>query len=351
MKLRRVLFLLLSILLAGFFLVLLIHLGKVNLGATVEMLRRVSPVDFVELVLLNAVLIGISTVRWRSIDAVLRHASDAVPSRMTAFFVTSTGMALGLILPVQIGMTTARTIGTRAYGRTLKRGTAGTVFEQSFDLVVVATLAGASAVTWLVHGGGWTWLGCAVPLIALALLAVNPSVRLARSVARRVPDLTSRSCPRWLPERPYQWLQRALSGLSNLQHSGLLNVRLARRLLILSVARFCVVVLMGAQTARAVAARIPLWHMAAMVPFGTTANLLGITPGGIGVNELTAAAVLSMFGTPLTIASQWALANRVLVTLSCCAVVAVALALLNFGKIISFLGRDTAEGARKERNI
>lgn len=338
MKLRRILFLIFSALLAGFLIVLLIHLGRVNLHVTVQMLGRVSVINFVELVLLNGLLIGISTVRWRSIDAVLRHPSDAVPSGVTAYFVTSTGMALGLILPVQLGMTAARTIGTRAYGRTLKRGTGGTVFEQSFDLLIVVILAGASAITWFLHGGGWMWLACAVPLLALALLVVKPSVRFVQLIARRVPDLTALPKPAWLPRRPYRWLVRILRGLSDIQHSGLLSVRLARRLLALSILRFSVVVLMGAQTARAIAARIPLWHMAAMVPFGTVANLLGITPGGIGVNELTSATVLSMFGTPLSLASQWALANRVLVILSCCAVVAVALGLLKIGKASDRVG-------------
>lgn len=328
MKLRRVLFLIFSVILGGLFILLLIHLGKVNLHVTAQMLKSVSALNFFELMLLNSLLIALSTLKWRITDAVLRHPSDAIPSRMTAFFVSSTGMALGLILPVQLGMTTARTIGTRAYGRTLKRGTAGTVFEQSFDLVVVCALAGASAITWIFHGDGWMWLACAIPLISLALLAVRPSVLLAQSIARRVPDLSIRSQPRWLPHRLSVMLNRALRGLSNLQHSGLLNVRLARKLLWLSVVRYGVVILMAGQTARAVGAEIPLWQMGAMAPFATVANLVGITPGGIGVNELTSAAALSVFGTQFPVASQWTLANRVLGSAACFVVLLCAFILL-----------------------
>jgi len=342
MRVRRILFLVFSVALAAGLVVLLIHLGKVNLHVTARMLRNVSVLNFAELVGLNALLIGISTARWRLIDAALRHPSDSVPSRTTAFFVTSMGMALGLILPVQIGMTTARTIGTHAYGRTLKRGTGGTIFEQSFDLVVVMVLAGASVMTWLLHGGGWTWLVLATPLVALAFVAVSPCVRLAQSLARKVPDLTERPRPSWLLLLPYDWSMRFLRGLSGVQHSGLLNVRLARRLLTLSVVRFSVVTLMGAQTARAISAHIPIWRMAAMVPFSTITNLIGITPGGIGLNELTSAAVLSLFGTPLPIASQWALANRLLVIPSCCAVVLFTLPFLIVER--GFSGR--ARGAK-----
>lgn len=328
MKLRRILFLLLSILLGGFFLVLLIHLGKINLRVTLQMLGRVRAIDFIELVILNGLLIGLSTIKWRTIDAVLRHSSDAIPSKITAFFVTSTGMALGLVLPVQLGMTTARTVGTRAYGRTLKRGTGGTIFEQSFDLLVVVILTGASAITWFFHGGGWMWLVCAVPLITLALLAVTPSVRLLQTLAGRVPDLSARSRLPWLPGLLYEWSKRALGSLSNVQHSGLLNARLAHRLLLLSAIRFGVVVLMAGQTARAVGVDIPLWQMAASVPFVFIANLISMTPGGIGLNELTSATVLSMFGTPFSLASQWALANRVLGTGACFSVVAAAFILM-----------------------
>jgi uncharacterized membrane protein YbhN (UPF0104 family) len=68
--------------------------------------------------------------------------------------------------------------------------------------------------------------------------------------------------------------------------------------------------------------------MAAAMPFATLANVIGITPGGIGVNELASVTALHLFGTPLDIASQWALANRVLATGSCLAAAACALVLL-----------------------
>jgi len=42
-----------------------------------------------------------------------------------------------------------------------------------------------------------------------------------------------------------------------------------------------------------------------------------VTPGGIGVNELASVTALKLFGTPLSIAAQWAVANRILCTASC----------------------------------
>src|SRR5271165_291314 len=103
--LRRVFLLLASVALGVVLVALLIRIGKINLRLTVLQLKSISPVAFAKLVLLNGLLVGLSTAKWRSIDAVWRHSSDSVPSRITSFAITSAGMALGLILPVQIGMT------------------------------------------------------------------------------------------------------------------------------------------------------------------------------------------------------------------------------------------------------
>jgi uncharacterized membrane protein YbhN (UPF0104 family) len=109
----------------------------------------------------------------------------------------------------------------------------------------------------------------------------------------------------------------------------------------LSAVRFGVVVLMAGQTAEAIHAGIPLWHMAAAVPFVVIATIIAVTPGGIGVNELTSATALKFFGTPLAIAGQWSLANRFLVTASCFAVATCAAILWALEKMASSSTSDT----------
>ncbi len=148
MTFRRMFLLLASIALGFVLIVLLIKVGKIDLRLTLLQLESVTPLAFVKLVLLNGLLIYLSTEKWRSIDAAQRLPSDSVPSRITSFAVTSAGMALGLIVPMQIGMAAARTLGTYVHGRPLQRGTAGTLLEQSFDLLIVVFLAVASGVTW-----------------------------------------------------------------------------------------------------------------------------------------------------------------------------------------------------------
>jgi uncharacterized membrane protein YbhN (UPF0104 family) len=229
----------------------------------------------------------------------------------------------------------ARTIGTHTYGRALKRGTAGTLFEQGFDFMIVVFLTVASAVTWLCGGDGVMWTISAVVMIAIALLATEPSIRIALWLLRCV----SRIALHGSSSESHHWLRKfvahALRRFSALQHSGLVNARLVRRLVIISAARFAVVVLFANQTSEATGAHILLWRMAAATPFAVLANVIGVTPGGIGVNELTSVTALHLFGTPLDIASQWALMNRILGTGACFAVAASAFLILGLQKLIA----------------
>lgn len=323
MSLRRVLLALGSTALAVLLIALLIRVGKIDLRLTLYQLRNASPGAFVKLVLLNGVLVYLSTEKWRSIDAALRRAADFVPSRTTSFAVTSAGMALGLVIPVQLGMTAARTLGTYVYGRALKRGTAGTLLEQSFDLLVVAFLAVTSGLTWFFKGGGLLWTVSAAAMTALALLAAGPSIELARRLASYAAHAPTRK----------GWTGKVLRNFSNLRHSGVLNASLARRLVILSAARFAVIVLMAGQTAEAIGAPIPLWRIAAAIPFVVIACVIAITPGGLGVNELTYAAALNLFGTPFSVGAQWALANRILGAAACILIAAIAAGALGIEKL------------------
>ena len=186
MTVRRVLLLLASVGLAAVLLGLLIRLGKIDVRLTLHEVESVSPTAFGKLVFLNVLLVTLSTVKWRSVDAALRSPSDSVPSRTTSFALTSVGMALGLLLPVQLGMATARTLGTYFHGRPLRRGTAGTLLEQSFDILIVALLAVASGITRYSKSGAGAWLIVAACMVVLALLSAGSAARFGRQAAVRL---------------------------------------------------------------------------------------------------------------------------------------------------------------------
>jgi uncharacterized membrane protein YbhN (UPF0104 family) len=165
-------------------------------------------------------------------------------------------------------------------------------------------------------------------MIVLAMIALGPAVGL---IHRRAISLNARTIA---PKN------RVLRAFGSLEHSGLLDPGLARRLMALSIARFAVQVLMAAVTAEAIGVRIPLWHLAAAMPFVIIACVIVVTPGGLGVNELSYATTLRMFGTPLNVGAQWALSNRVLVASSCFVVAACATAVLGIAKAAA-AGRQT----------
>lgn len=314
MKVRRVILLLASFALGALLVGFLLRLGRVNLGLTMRELKHVSPANMLKLLLLNGLLVLLSTMKWRTTDSALRHPSDSVPSRITAYTISSLGMALGLVLPVQFGMTAARTAGTLAYGRTLKRGTGGTVFEQAFDLLVTVLLSLASVVTWLGNGGAWIWGICALTVVILAVISVKPLLWLMERLLSTGSEKAVRSqVSRIFPVRP-SIIERFLQTLYGARQSALASPRLVRRLLVLSAFRFAVVVLMAEQIAVMTGADIRLWTMAAAIPFAAISNFVAITPGGVGVNELTSVTALHVFGTPSAIASQWAITNRILMT-------------------------------------
>ncbi|HEY1263673.1 MAG TPA: lysylphosphatidylglycerol synthase transmembrane domain-containing protein [Terriglobales bacterium] len=318
----------LSITLGIGLLLLLVRLSRLDLWKMLLQVRNLSLLDLLQLFVLNGVLVYVSTEKWLSIDAALHGPRDSSLSRIEAFTLSGTGMALGLVLPVQFGLSTVRTAGVYSHGSPIKRGIAATLFEQSFDILVGAVLAVASLITLLCRGGATMWMLCAIALGMLLFLAVRPSIRAIRQFAV------------YLADRPAVSKYRGLSfvrKLCELCHSDLLSARLVRRLIVLSTARFCVVVLMCLQVARAIGVKIPAWHMAAAVPFTVVASAIALTPGGLGLSELTSAGALKIFGTPLAVGATWAVANRVLILFSYFAVAGSA-------AIVWFMERAVAAG-------
>ena len=322
MTLRRTFLLTCSIVLAVLLLVLLVKVSKIDIRATVHQLEGVRLLSVLKLLFLNVLLVYFSSEKWRSIDFVWRQTSELIPSRTTSFALTSAGLALGMLLPVQLAMSTARTLGTFYYGRALKRGTAGTLFEQSFDLLVVTFLGIASGTTYLFKGGAIMWTTIATIMIAVALLAAGLVVRVFRWILD------------YCANRFASVQNRLLKSLTNLQHSGILNAKLARRLVNLSTARFCIVVLMSIQTAAAMGLHISHWQMAAAIPFVGITSIIAVTPGGVGVNEIAGVTSLRAFGAPLAVAAQWALGNRVLIAFSYFILAACAAIVLGTVKVV-----------------
>jgi len=290
--------------LAVILIVALLRISKIDLGEVIHTLRNINHWAFAWFTILMGVHVLLASQKWQAIDSVIRGPDDAALPRSTSFALTSVGIALGQILPPSLAMVVARTLGTYDYGRPITRGTVGTLFEQGFDFLVICLLMPATVAVRVFHGSQGMWIATATATALLGFLALQPFIQGLQRVASFFSSKRAET-----PGR----LQRRLI---ELRGSGLLKSTLARKLMLLSMFRFVILVFMAGQAAKAIGVNVPLWHLGAAMSFVVFSGVVGLTPGGIGVSELAYAAVLNVFGTPLAVAAQFSIANRFLVVIA-----------------------------------
>lgn len=272
------------------------------------LLRAADKRAFILLCCLFAFNSFLSGEKWRLVHRSMRDPNDRSLPLSTAFSLTTLGVALGQLLPIQVSASIARTLGTWAEGRAFRHGTVATLFEQSFDFLVLSTLMLATLATRLFHRQAVVWIACSV-CILLVTIAVAPLVTGAiRWTASFIVDKAT---------------GRYRQFASELLASGLIDKTLVRQLTAISAIRFVVLALMAESVSLAIHSPIPMWHLAAAVPFGLLAALAGITPGGLGLTEFAFTGILAGLGTSAAASSEWAIANRLL---TCAAAFVVATA-------------------------
>ena len=297
-------------------LIVLIKMSRVDVAQLLRLLADARLVPFLALVALTGMHVAFAAEKWRLVER--RIASDAEHSRRLCFSFTAIGTAAGQILPMQLATALARSLGVHiAIGRGAARGAVASVFEQMFDLAVIALCGLVSLFCLWRRELAWWPAGVAIA-IAAAWISAGPMVRAAASAAQRL--ATARSITGVMGGRIGRF-SRALAD------SGLFDERLTRRLLVLSVFRFLVLWLMTLATTQTAGLNISGGQLAAALPLVGLATTVAVTPGGLGVNEWTFAAALTAFGVDFEIATQCALINRVLATVAAMVIGAAGLVL------------------------
>ena len=128
--------------------------------------------------------------------------------------------------------------------------------------------------------------------------------------------LVARNLPRLASIRAYVPGSRLFRIVEGIVGSGLLGRDLVRQLFALSLLRFLILSLMAGATTAAFGLNVPLWQVSAALPLAMLAAALPATPGGLGVIEWTFASALVAFGTRFDVAAQWAVLNRLGVTIA-----------------------------------
>ena len=288
----------------------LAHTGHLDAARLADLTLSARPGPLLAVLVCLALSTWLSAVKWR-----LTSATDGG----TAYALTALGVALGQVLPLNFATGLARTIGARVTGDLgMLRAAGTTAYEQIFDIATVVVLAAAAGVTWLVGGDATAWAMLAVVASAIGWgLTGSLTARLSRWAGGCSDPGENRGAS--------QGVVRRL--VAAIHASGCIEPGLARRLYLLSVVRFVLLVGMCHASARAVGLEIAPWQLGAALPFTILAMAVAPLPGGLGVFEWSLSGALVLFGVPVETAVHWVVINRllaigasVLVGLSGCAV-------------------------------
>lgn len=279
----------------------LVILADIDGREILELLFSVQPAGFAALVVLLGLNVVLAAEKWMLVEDRLTWG-ESLP-RPLSLALTALGTAAGQVLPIQLATVLTRSLGARIIsGSGTVRSAVSSIFEQAFDLIVVAPL-GILTLVCLGTGDATGWPFLAASTLLAVLAAIGPTMRRGSAVAGKFAGHGAAGAR----------LKRLLNSLTN---SGLVDPGLARRLFLLSAARFAILCAAAAATSEAVGLDVPALHLAAAMPLVVLASVFVTTPAGLGVNEFTFGVVLAALGTPFDAAVEWALVNRVLVTVA-----------------------------------
>ena len=261
---------------------------------------------------------AISVARWRAASHWL-NPKAARPEWGAALEATTWGSFLGQFLPLQLSMTLAR------WARSRNRTTVGaTLYEQSFDLVILLSGAGAATLLLVLGCGAET----ALAALSAAVVAGCLGVRwLLSAGARMTTALGSSGLPGSMVlgrlAEPLRQASRAPAGLLAFMAglSALRLVILALRVVLIAS------VFIGAVHWTTVAIGYPIVGLALGVPF---------VPAGLGIADWSLTGILVLAGAAAPAAAMTAAASRA-INLLTLGVVLIAL--------LPFRARGAAEPA------
>jgi glycosyltransferase involved in cell wall biosynthesis/uncharacterized membrane protein YbhN (UPF0104 family) len=274
----------------------LMNYAEVNGREILARMSNLNPGGVAALLALWTFYTIVSAEKWLLVE---RHYNpQSVPSRRAAFALTALGWIGAQVLPLQVATAFMRGIGARILARRVAwQSAAATLYEQAFDLLIVALLGVVSLIC-VGAGAPQFWPAGAVLLLSGFFMALRALVPLVQAGLR------------WLGNSSLlQHLARRLPA----NGPDMLDIRLVRQLVLFSTMRFVLLCAAAAATSHAAELAVPALHLAIAMPLVALASLFPLTPGALGVNELVFASVLAALGTPFETGLQWALLNRLLV--------------------------------------
>ena len=247
------------------------------------------------------------------------------------FFYTCLGSALSQFLTVYLSVATIRGLAVRRHHEaSFVSGAASSGFEQMMDAYVLVFMV-PPAIAAVFLGGGLVQLAA---LFTSALLSGALLVWFIpySGLTRTIPDALARR--RWRP------IQKLGAALQHAERADLFDGQLLHRLLLFSVLRYVSIFARTAALAFAVLPDLSFRQAATAFALVQSSQLLALTPGNLGITEWSWAGVLVALGARFDESVQFAIALRVLVSVSVLLMLVLA--------CLWFLGRmpNSVDGVR-----
>ena len=260
---------------------------------------RISLADFALLVLFQAGIVWLAARKWVLILRHLPGNGSALPQG-DAVAATAIGTLAGQVLPIQIVTPLVRAWAVRRHNIPATRAIGTSLFEQVFEVVVLAAMAALSVLILSLNVAAAVAAGAALALAVLISILIRPGLRLAalilswigRHLLQRIMAPMAEAFSR-AAEYPPQIIG-IVTGLSFVRYFLLLGVSLL------------VIWRMSPETALiSLALAYPLILLVVSLPF---------IPAGLGLVEVTWVGVLTTAGLPVAEAAAIAIVTRIMVS-------------------------------------
>lgn len=244
----------------------------------------------------------VTSARWKRMAEAM---GGTVLSHVAYFHSLALTKVLGQVSSTLVMDIVGRGVALRAAGsqRGLGHAVTQAVLERIFDLVLPILLLGWAVAVWW---GGWegsaafgSFVAVCLVFVALAGVALAPLTRLALRLYATV----GRVRARW----------RGGTEVPAIEAPSV-DRRAALDVALLSLARYVSVLCQFWAVAAAVGADIALVDMAGATPIGQLSGMLGLTPGGLGIQEAGWAGALTWVRVDAGTIALFVLSQRVVIT-------------------------------------
>ncbi|WP_413719775.1 lysylphosphatidylglycerol synthase transmembrane domain-containing protein [Silicimonas sp. MF1-12-2] len=262
-----------------------------------DALARTSFPFLMLLALFQGLIITLAAMKWRIVIAQTSSAEKNVPLG-PAISATATGVLIGQVISIQVGVPVARIWVAKKFGLNAKAATGSSLYEQALDLLTLVFAALASILA--------TFLNASILLLSLlACLLMPVAVLTLPIISAPCTALLNRFDPPPYLDGVRRIVVESLSAIAR-QDTGALMwlaaLSLVRYILITIVNVWIVVSLLPEVDWLTLTSSIPLILLAMSLPF---------LPAGLGLTEITLGGILVLQGVDPARAVEVALAARV----------------------------------------